>query len=222
MGLAVGAACGGETVQVRSRNYSSFPPLAEKFTKKNRKKSHLSFSPASNGTISFQLSFGVKKETFFHCLPVNFAAEGQELLQPRGSKECWGWDVPGRFAPCSCSQQGPKAASGLHLCVLWPSKTAAGRGQNNKMLLFPRSSLQAFEAPLMTVGESLCFAIYHSGTQMKALAALLISSFPSEVTDFVLFVFILFFFAWVAPWSPEHGRSFSRAAFATEVTLGER
>lgn len=90
------------------------------------------------------------------------------------------------------------------------------------MLLFPRSSLQAFEAPLMTVGESLCFAIYHSGTQMKALAALLISSFPSEVTDFVLFVFILFFFAWVAPWSPEHGRSFSRAAFATEVTLGER
>lgn len=222
MGLAVGAACGGETVQVRSRNYSSFPPLAEKFTKKNRKKSNLSFSSASNGTISFQLSFGVKKETFFHCLPVNFVVEGQELLQPRGSKECWGWDVPGRFAPCSCSQQGPKAASGLHLCVLWPSKTAAGRGQNNKMLLFPRSSLQAFEAPLMTVGESLCFAIYHSGTQMKALAALLISSFPSEVTDFVLFVFILFFFAWVAPWSPEHGRSFSRAAFATEVTLGER
>lgn len=43
----------------------------------------------------------------------------------------------------------------------------------------------------MTVGESLCFAIYHFGTQMKGLAALLISSFPSEITDIVLLGFLL-------------------------------
>lgn len=39
----------------------------------------------------------------------------------------------------------------------------------------------------MTVGESLCFAIYHDGTRMKGLAALLISSFPSEITVIALF-----------------------------------
>lgn len=43
----------------------------------------------------------------------------------------------------------------------------------------------------MTVGESLCFAIYHFGTRMKGLAALLISSFPSEITDSVLLGFLL-------------------------------
>lgn len=42
----------------------------------------------------------------------------------------------------------------------------------------------------MTVGESLCFAIYHFGTRMKGLA-LLISSFPSEITDIVLLGFLL-------------------------------
>lgn len=42
----------------------------------------------------------------------------------------------------------------------------------------------------MTVGESLCFAIYHFGTWMKGLA-LLISSFPSEITDSVLLGFLL-------------------------------
>lgn len=39
----------------------------------------------------------------------------------------------------------------------------------------------------MAVGESLSFAICHFGTRMKGLAALLISSVPSEVTDIVLF-----------------------------------
>lgn len=44
----------------------------------------------------------------------------------------------------------------------------------------------------MAVGESLSFAICHFGTRMKGLAALLISSVPSEVTDIVLFgVFFL-------------------------------
>lgn len=72
----------------------------------------------------------------------------------------------------------------------------------------------------MAVGESQCFAIYHFGTRMKGLAALLISSFPSEVTDIVLFGFL---YAWDPPWRPGPGRSFSRSpAFATEVTLGER
>lgn len=71
----------------------------------------------------------------------------------------------------------------------------------------------------MTVGESLCFAIYHFGTRMKGLAALLISSFPSEITDIVL---LGVFFAWDPPWKPGPGRNFSRSpAFATEVTLGE-
>lgn len=39
------------------------------------------------------------------------------------------------------------------------------------------SLLLPFGPPLMAVGESLYFAIYHFGTRMKALAALLISSF---------------------------------------------
>lgn len=38
VGLAVGAACSGETAQVKSRNYGSFPSQGEKLTKKKQKK----------------------------------------------------------------------------------------------------------------------------------------------------------------------------------------
>lgn len=84
VGLAVGAACSGETAQVKSRNYGSFPSQGEKLTKKKQKKVGFFFSPGSNGTISFHLSFLGKKKESCASHPMGFVVEGQELLQPKG------------------------------------------------------------------------------------------------------------------------------------------
>lgn len=92
--------------------------------------------------------------------------------------------------------QSPELLLGSISSSFGYQKRGKGRKENNKILIFPHSSLWAFVPQLMMFGGSPCFAIYHFGMQIKGLLVLLISCFSFEAANSVLFGCV----PWGPPW----------------------